>query len=418
MKNIPRFIPSLTINDIRSTLFTRRHNAGSKDSLAVFTKQFADYIGVSCAVPTPSARVALKWILHALELPKGGEVILPSLIFHCIPAIFREFGLQPRFVDIDPKTYCIDTDRIEPVITSSTVAIFPVHLYGRVCDMRRIKAIAARYNLVIIEDCAQSCGASYSGKRAGSFGQAAIFSFSPHKNIPVLGMGMAVTGSYALAEKISSWMKQSPCIGSIALTKNILYAAGMRFVTRPWFWDSIMSFVLNLFDRCGIDLIEALTSESPGNDKSSSKGISYLPTPFYGKIGLSQLLRLELLNQKRIYNGNKLLEYLQDIAGIELPVAAGSGENIYSSFVIRTDNRQLFRSRLRKIGIDTHGGNMSVGPHLLGFQEANECKNAFDAVKRMVHLPVYPEMEDSDLSKIAKAVKTVAEGIGNHEFSR
>jgi dTDP-4-amino-4,6-dideoxygalactose transaminase len=408
MKNIPRFIPSLTIKNIQSALFTCRHNAGSKDSLAVFAKQFSGYIGVPCAVPAPSARVALKGILHALELPEGGEIILPSLIFHCIPEIFREFGLQPRFVDIDPKTYCIDADKIESAITASTVAIFPVHLYGRVCDMKRITAIAARYNLVIIEDCAQSCGASYSEKRAGSFGRAAIFSFSPHKNLPVLGMGMVVTDSYVLGEKIASWMGQLPRIGNIVLTKDILYASGMRFVTRPWLWDSAMVFILKLFDRFGIDLIEALTSESPGDYKTSKKTISYLPGQFHGRVGLFQLSRLEPLNQKRIYNGNKLLKYLEGVSGIELPAPANFGENIYSSFVIRADNRQLFRSRLRKIGIDTHGGNMSVGPHLAGLQETNETKNAFDAVSRMIHLPIYPEMDESDLFRIAQAVKAVA----------
>jgi dTDP-4-amino-4,6-dideoxygalactose transaminase len=399
MKQIPRFIPSLTVQDIMSGLFSLRN-----DSQADFSQQFAKYIGANYAIPAPSARVALKGILRALGLPRAGEVILPSLVFGCIPEIFIEYGLEPRFVDIDPKTYCIDTDRIESAVTSSTVAIFPVHLYGRVCNMGRIKELAERHNLVIIEDCAQACGASYSGKRAGSLGQAAIFSFSAHKNLSVLGMGMAVTNSYDLAVKISSWMEQIPGMGDIALTKNILYAVGMRLVTRPWFWNSIMSPTLKLFDSQGIDLIEALTNEPSDSRKSSGKAY-YMPGSFHARIGLSQMRQLDVLNQERIRNGDKLLEYLQGIPGIELSAPDDSGRNIYSSFVIRVKNRQLFRNRLRRFGIDTHGGNMAIGPYLLGDHGSIQAKNAFDAVSCMVHLPVYPGLTKHDLFKIARAVR-------------
>ena len=408
MKNIPRFIPSLMVKDIKTAFFAPLKGGGCPDSLIDFAKQFAEYIGVSYAIPAPSARVALRGIMRALALPPGGEVILPSLVFHCIPDIFLELGLKLRFVDIDPKTYCIDIDRIESAITSATVAIFPVHLYGRSCNMEKLKAIADRYGLIIIEDCAQSCGALYSGKRTGSFGQAAIFSFSAHKNLSALGMGMAVTSSYDLAVKISSWMEQIPSMGNVAITKDILYAAGMRLVTRPWFWDPVMVVTLKFFDRWGIDLIEVLTNEPLNRDKVE-KIISYMPGPLYGRIGLSQLRQLDVLNQARICNGNRLFEYLQGISDIELPVLADSGENIYSSFVIRVNNRQMFRNRLRRSGIDTHGGNMSIGPYLLGDRGALQAKAAFDAVNRMVHLPVYPELKEPDLFKIAQAVKTVSQ---------
>lgn len=403
MKEIPRFIPALTVKNIRSALYT----VGA-DSLIDFAKQFAEYIGSSFAIPAPSARVALKGILHALDLPRGGQVILPSLVFHCIPEIFLEHGLQPRFVDIDPRTYGIDVDKIESALTSSTVAIFPVHLYGRACDMKRIKEIARKYNLIIIEDCAQACGVLFSEKRAGSFGQAAIFSFSAHKNLSALGMGMAVTGSYELAVKISSWMEQMPCMGNIALAKAVFYAAGIHLVTQPWFWNPIMTPALKFFDLWGIDLIEALTNERPGTHKVGRTAFS-MPRRLHGRIGLSQLPRLDSRNQERVRKGDTLLEYLQGTPGVELPAPAVPGENIYSSFVIRVKNRRMFRSRLRKSGVDTHGGNMSIGPHLMGDNGSMQAKNAFDAVTRMVHLPMYPALRDSDLRNIAKAVKAASQ---------
>ena len=407
MKNIPRFIPSLTIKDMGTAFFAPRKGGECRDPLIDFAKQFAEYIGVSYAIPAPSARGALKGILHALALPGGGEVILPSLVFHCIPSIFLEFGLKLRFVDIDPKTQCIDIDRIESAVTSTTVAIFPVHLYGRACNMEKIKAIADRYGLVIIEDCAQSCGTYYSGKRVGSFGQAAIFSFSPHKNLSVLGMGMAVTGSYDLAVKIGSWLEQKPRIGNVALTKKIFYSAGMRLVTRPWFWDPIMTTILKLFDSRGIDLIEVLTNESSHTHTVAQRISSCMPKSLYGKIGMLQLKKLDALNRMRIHNGNKLYEYLQGLFGIELPAPARFGENIFSTFVIRVNNRPRFRNRLRRLGVDTHGGDMSVGPCLLGAKSLTEAENAFDAAKRIVHLPIYPQMRESDLLRVAQAIKIV-----------
>lgn len=416
MKLIPRYVASFTASDIAATLFSQKRSQ-PQDPLSDFAREFAGYIGVSYAIPSPSGREALRAILHALALPPGGEVILPSLIFHCIPAIFAEFGLQPCFVDIDPRTYCIDATRIESAITPSTVALFPVHLYGRACNMELIKHIADRYRLVIIEDCAQSCGALYLGKRLGNFGQAAIFSFSPHKNLSVLGMGMAVTGSSDLAKKITSRLERVPRIGDVALAREISYVVAMRFVTHPWFWDPFMATALRVFDALGIDLIGALTNESKHSHKAVRRICSYMPKSSHGKIGLFQLPKLDALNRIRVHNGDTLLRYLEGVSGIGLPAPSRPGENIYSTFVIQVKDRQRFRKRLRRLGVDTHEGDMSVGPNVSGFIKPLEAKNAFDAVTRVVHLPVYPGLKELDLFKIAQSVKTASLELATHESS-
>ena len=403
MKNIPRFIPSLTVRELAQALFCKGKTKGS-DSLTEFTKQFAGYIGVSYAVPAPSGRAALAGLIEALQLPKGGEVILPSLTFHAIPLVFKGYGLKPHFVDINPDTHCINTDCLERAINSSTVAIMPVHLYGRACNMNAIMKIAKHYDLAVIEDCAQSCGGFYSDRRLGSFGQGAIFSFHPHKNFPVLESGMVVTNSKEVAAKARSFMEQFPSTGQFSLLKTFLYIINMRLITRPWVWNLLIGPFLQLCSYMGFDPIDLLTSEKPEANSGINQGNLSMPGELHGRIGINLLKKIDSLNLQRINNGNRLWERLQNLSGVEIPKRAPDRENVYMSFVVQVRDREAFRRRMRRLGVDTHKGNMFVGPHLPGLENTGECKIAADAVKHMVHLPIYPEMSESDITQVAEAV--------------
>ncbi|MCF7916166.1 MAG: DegT/DnrJ/EryC1/StrS family aminotransferase [Candidatus Omnitrophica bacterium] len=407
MKSIPRFMPSLTKKDLIQSLFCMR-KASLNYWVGEFSKQFADYIGVSFAIPAPLARVAFAAALVGFDFPEGKEVILPSLTFHGIPEIVKGFRLQPRFIDIDPGTYCMDVSQLEKNINSSTVAIIPVHLYGRACNMKQIMEVARSHNLKVIEDCAQSCGAVYSGKRLGNFGDAAIFSFDPHKNISALGGGMLVTNSKELASRAASWLDKIPPMSKWIIIKQWLYSTAMYFVTQPWFWPNILDPILKLGSFCGLDLIESLTDESPSLTlKSKDPKDWQVSWALQGKLALSQLKRLDSLNKRRIKNGDQLLKELKKIPDIKLSLPVPYGENIYSTFVIQVKSRQDFRRRMRKLGIDTHGGNMFVGPLLPGFEKRGEYKAASEVTKDMVHLPVYPQLGELEIRKIVKAVKTV-----------
>jgi dTDP-4-amino-4,6-dideoxygalactose transaminase len=373
-----------------------------------FCKRFADYIGVSFAIPTPLARVAFAAALVGFNFSKGKEVILPSLTFHGIPEIVKGFGLQPRFVDIDPNTYCMDINQLRESIGPSTVAVVPVHLYGRACNMAPIMDIARSYNLKVIEDCAQSCGAIYSGKRLGSFGEAAIFSFDPHKNISALGGGMLVTNSKELADKAIGWLGKIPYMSKLKIIKQWFYSIAMYFFTQPWFWPNILDPVLRFSSFWGIDLIELLTDESPSLALRSKHPKDWqMSWSLHGKVGINQLKRLDSLNRQRIKNGDALLKGLAKIPEVILPSLAPCGENIYSTFVIRVANRRSFRRKMLRLGIDTHGGNMFVGPYLPGLANTGECRVARDAVKQMVHLPVYPSLGKSEINQVVESARTI-----------
>lgn len=406
MEQIPRFIPTLKISEIIQAIFINIKNRKKFDFLKLFSEKFGRYIGVNYSIPVPSARIGLVAILSALKIPKGREVIIPSLTHHIIPSIFRDFGLEPRFVDIDPNTYCIDPNRIERVINKSTAVIFPVHLYGRACNMDAIMEIAQTHKILVIEDCAQSCGGVYSGKRLGSFGIAAIFSFHPHKNISILESGMVVTNSVEVFRGVSEWVKQYERMCWKGVVKRLLYATGIRFITLPGIWRNITVLILKTFSRKGVDIIELMTNEVPEKEnKKTKKGVWYMPQSYHGVIGLKQLENLDLLNKKRISNGDILLRGLRNVRGIGVPSEASFGENIYTTFVVRVKKKGKFRQHMFELGVDTHGGNIFASFDIPGFEKKERCQIAEDLVNHIVHLPVYPDLSQEDLRNIIESAK-------------
>ncbi len=170
---------------------------------AKFERAFSEYCNTEYCVGTGNGLDALFLSLKALGVGKGDEVIVPSNTYIATALAVSYVGATPIFVEPDIKTFNIDPNKIELAITEKTKAIMPVHLYGQPCDMDPIMSIAHKYNLLVVEDCAQAHGALYKGKRIGSFGDAAGFSFYPGKNLGALGdAGASVTNNEKLAEKI------------------------------------------------------------------------------------------------------------------------------------------------------------------------------------------------------------------------
>src|SRR5439155_1658345 len=134
--------------------------------IAEFEAAFARRHGLQApsAIAAAYGRMAFYYILKALDLPPGSEIIFPSLTFWVVPELARVAGLSVVFADVDPATFNMDPASVERLITDKTRAIVPTHLYGLPCDMDRILAIAGRHSLIVLEDCAHSLGARYKGK--------------------------------------------------------------------------------------------------------------------------------------------------------------------------------------------------------------------------------------------------------------
>lgn len=157
-----------------------------------FEREFAEYCGVSYCVGVASGLDALTLSLRAYDFPGGSEVLVPSNTYIATILAILHSGLTPVLVEPDLRTYNLDPHKLEERITAKTVAIMVVHLYGKVCEMEQITAIGRRHRLKIIEDCAQAHGACLKGKKAGTFGDCAAFSFYPTKNLGALGDAGAV----------------------------------------------------------------------------------------------------------------------------------------------------------------------------------------------------------------------------------
>jgi dTDP-4-amino-4,6-dideoxygalactose transaminase len=172
-------------------------------SVKALEPEIAAYCECAHGVGVGNGTDALHLALRALRIGPGDEVITTPFTFVATTEAIGIVGAKPVFVDIDPETFNIDPSKIEAAITPNTKAIMPVHLYGYPCDMDAIMEIARAHNLYVVEDCAQSIGASYKGKKTGSFGDAGCLSFFPSKNLGCFGDGgMVVTSNPEVFERV------------------------------------------------------------------------------------------------------------------------------------------------------------------------------------------------------------------------
>ncbi|RYG47345.1 MAG: DegT/DnrJ/EryC1/StrS family aminotransferase [Chitinophagaceae bacterium] len=177
-------------------------------AVTTFSENLAAYLGVKHVIPCANGTDALQIAMMGLDLKPGDEVITPSFTYVATTEVIALLRLQPVFVDVDPKTFCVDPAAIEAAITPKTMAIVPVHLYGQAANMEAIMAIARKHNLFVIEDNAQAIGADYhfsdgSSQKTGAIGTIGTTSFFPSKNLGCYGDGGAMcTNDDALAHKL------------------------------------------------------------------------------------------------------------------------------------------------------------------------------------------------------------------------
>jgi dTDP-4-amino-4,6-dideoxygalactose transaminase len=188
--------------------------------------EVAEYVGCQHGVGVASGTDALRLSLEALDVGPGDEVITTPFTFVATANTISHAGARPVFVDIDPRTFNIVPAQIEAAITERTKAIVPVHLYGQPAEMDAIIDIARRHNLYVIEDCAQAIGAEDDGRRVGTFGDLACFSFYPTKNLGAFGdAGMVTTNDPDLAERVTVLRQQG--------SKTRYYHDVLGFNSRP-----------------------------------------------------------------------------------------------------------------------------------------------------------------------------------------
>lgn len=278
------------------------------DYVIKFEKSFSKYCGVKYGIAVANGTVALHTALEALGIKKGDEVIIPSLTFVATANAVKYTGAKPVFIDSEPRTWNIDPEKIEEKITSRTKAIIPVHLYGHPCDMDRIKEVAEKYNLAVIEDAAEAHGAEYKGKKIGSLSTISCFSFYGNKILTTGEGGMCLTNNEKLAEK----MRQ-------------LKDHGMSAERRYYHLQV---------------------------------GYNYRLTNIQAAIGLAQLEKLDKTIEIKRKNVQLYNSLLKDIKGITLPIEESWAKNVYwlYSILIEKDyklKRDELMLKLKNEGIET-----------------------------------------------------------------
>jgi dTDP-4-amino-4,6-dideoxygalactose transaminase len=328
--------------------------------VAEFERQFAAYCRGSECVALNTGTSALHLALLAAGVGPGDEVITVPFTFVATVSTIVYTGATPVFVDIDPVHFTIDPGAIEAKITPRTKAIVPVHLYGQAADMDPILAIARRHRLVVIEDAAQAHGAEYDGRRCGSIGDIAAFSFYPGKNLGAYGEGGAV------------------------VTSNAEYARMIRML-RDW-----------------------------GQERKYEhryKAFNYRMDALQGAILRVKLRHLDAWTEAR---RSRAALYDQLLAGapVETPVARAGSRHVYHVYTVRTAERALFQQMLNERGIQT-GVHYPIPVHLqpahadLGYK-AGDFPHSERAASEVLSLPLDPELTDAQVADVAAAVRDAA----------
>jgi dTDP-4-amino-4,6-dideoxygalactose transaminase len=331
-----------------------------------FEQQFADYIGSSDCIGCNSGTDALYLALRAMGIGQGDEVITSSFTFFATAEMISAVGATPVFVDIEPETFNLNLDHIAAAITDRTKAIIPVHLFGHPVNMTKLMQIAQAHQLWVLEDCAQSAGATWAGARVGSIGHVGCFSFYPTKNLGACGDAGAITTSDpALAAQIRKLrdhgQQQRYVYEEIGVNSRL---------------DALQAIILQI-----------------------------------------KLRYLESWNLQRQEIAARYQDLLAPLPGIVLPQSATGGQSVWNQYTIRVlavdhvPQRDQVRQQLQHLGIGTaiyyplplHAQPVYAD---LGY-DAGTLPVTEQVAQEVLSLPMFPELTAVQQEQVVYALKEV-----------
>lgn len=406
---IPSFRPSISFQELSrafvSVLF-RNSNFQKKEE---FEGKLAEYLNVKHAICAPSGRWALYFILKSLNLKQGDEVIIPAFTYFAVPAAIIKLGLRPVFVDICPENLNIDVKKIEENITDKTRVIIPTYLCGFTSNIDEIVNIAKKYNIKVIEDCAQSLGAEYKNKKSGSWGDASYFTFGVTKNFTTLGAGMVAGNDEELANTIRKNLEGIQPTNKITLFFNILKAYIMKFATSSKIFP-FAYFALRIFSYFQIDFIGIIFREKETllHNVCSKGSLSSCQA----ELGIEQLKDLDRKNGLRMKIGLQLYESLKKVSNIRIPSLDEEAKNIFSGCPIFVKDKMRLKKALLNLGIDVSSGYMQNCAGLEVFKDFRKmCANSARAEEEILYLPAFLELGKTELEFIEKKLKQALEDM-------
>ncbi len=322
-----------------------------------FENDFSDYVGANYCVSVGNGTDALEIAIESLNLPVGSEIIVPANSFIASSEAVTRTGNKVVFCDVDEESYVISIKDIKKRITPKTKAIIAVHLYGHPCDMDELLNLSIKNNLFIIEDCAQSHGSEYRGKKVGSIGDIATFSFYPGKNLGAYGDGGAITTNN---NDLAIQCRKIANHGRISKYDHDFEGRNSRL-------DGIQAAILNV-----------------------------------------KLKHLDNWIERRIKVAEQYLEGLSSIDNIILPIKKNWVKQAYHLFVIRTNMRDELKNYLSERGIHT-GVHYPISlPKLKAYnyiKQADEPMFANHADASLLSLPIGEHLTEEDVEKVIHSIK-------------
>ena len=328
------------------------------DAVKEFEKSFSDYIGCQYAVGVDSGSSALSLALKVIDIGNGDEVITVSNTFISTAYAISDCGGKPVFVDVEEQTQLMDISMVESAVTSKTKAIIPVHLFGQMVDMNSLMGIAKKHNILVIEDACQAHGASQNGKKAGSIGDLACFSFYPGKNLGAFG------------------------------------DAGMVVTNKKEFYDELL-----LLRNYG----------SPKKYFHSCKGKNARLDTIQAAVLKVKMESLDEWNRKREIIAKMYSQHFNEVGDLILPAIIEGNKSAYHLYVVRTKYRDELFDYLNSRGIET----IIHYPIPIHLQEAYTDlllkRDSFPITEMLANeilsLPLHPELLNEDIDYIISKVK-------------
>ena len=331
--------------------------------VSAFEREFAGFVGTEGCVAVSSGTDALRFAYQAMDIAPGDEVITVPNTFIATTEALTQAGAAIRFVDVEPETLTINPEAIESAISQRTVGIVPVHLYGQSADMAPILATASKHGLWIVEDAAQAHGAEYKGRRTGTMGTLAAFSFYPGKNLGALGEAGATVGSESARLKRIRQLRD-------------------HGQSRKYYHDS-----------------------EGYNGRLDAIQAAFLRI---------KLRHLERWNEQRRKVAAWYRSALHACEGVQIPVEAAYSRHVYHLYVIQAERRDELQKFLETQEIST-GLHYPRPLHLQdAYGAMNLSRGAFPvaeaAADKILSLPMYPELTEAQVGRIASAIRRFYRG--------
>jgi dTDP-4-amino-4,6-dideoxygalactose transaminase len=376
-----------------------------------FEAAFARRAGMdpACAVAASYGRMAFYYILKALDLPAGSEIVVPALTFWVIPALAKVAGLKVVFADIDPETFTLSPAALERAITPATRAVVPTHLYGLPCDMAAILDIAARHKLRVIEDCAHALGATWNGKPVGTLGDAGFFSFQTLKPLNCYGGGLALVRDPALAARVRALAEGERWPDEKRVTNRLLVGRLQRIFIEPWVFTISAFPILWVSSLIGANpdvyLWEDIRSLDPLPDAYTER----FPN-VQAAIGLGALDALDGWTEQTRRHARVMDEALGSLPGIAVPAIPPDRTHVYYQYCVYGPQRDELVVRCVRRGVDIETLHVDVCSDLDLFAGAPVEPPGAPGARRAagaMQIPVYSTLTDQQAARVARVVRDV-----------